>query len=41
MGTVSYSPELHTAIQAGQLTMVQWEAAGEKWVPVFTGKASG
>jgi branched-chain amino acid transport system substrate-binding protein len=41
MGTVSYSPELHTAIQAGQLTMVQWEAAGEKWVPVFTGKSSG
>lgn len=41
MGTVSYSPELHTAIQAGQLTMVEWEGAGEKWVPVFTGKTSG
>jgi branched-chain amino acid transport system substrate-binding protein len=41
MGTISYSPELHTAIQAGQLTMVEWEAAGEKWVPVFSGENAG
>ena len=41
MGTISYSPELHTAIQAGQLTMVEWEAAGEKWVPVFAGEGEG
>jgi branched-chain amino acid transport system substrate-binding protein len=37
LGSISYSPQEHTAIQAGQLTLVRWSSAGQKWIPVFTG----
>jgi ABC-type branched-subunit amino acid transport system substrate-binding protein len=37
MGTISYSPKLHTAIQPGQLTLERWNAGPKTWTSVFTG----